>query len=378
LEFHLVDRSRPERSITWSELTDLVDTIPALPYASVITTEPGGQLELSSPPQPDVAGAIAALRADQRVLARAVRSAGFGLASIGADPARPLRRITPVSRYAAMERHFDAVGCGRPGREMMSSTAALQVNVNAGPEQMWADRVAHIHHLGPMFVAISACSPLLAGCASGWQSMRQQAWCGIDPGRSRPVQGVADPTRAWASYALAAPVMLVRDPDRSGAEAVTDRISFAEWAAGTSPLRRLPTADDLDYHLTTLFPPVRLRGYLEIRYLDAVPDRFWPALATMLVTLIDDPMAADDAADACAGLEDSWLVAARDGLRNPALLTAARRCVDIAARRCPAELRAEVETYAELVHRGRTPGDDLRETAELRGPLAVLAEAVDA
>ncbi|MDP9094291.1 MAG: ergothioneine biosynthesis glutamate--cysteine ligase EgtA, partial [Actinomycetota bacterium] len=60
------------------------------------------------------------------------------------------------------------------------------------------------------------------------------------------------------------------------------------------------------------------------------------------------------------------------------LLAAAQRCVDIAARRCPAALRADVEAYAELVHRGRSPGDDLREAAELRGPLAALVEAADA
>jgi glutamate--cysteine ligase len=380
LEFHLVDLGQPERAVTWPELSELIDAIDALPLQSSITTEPGGQLELSGPPQRDIGDAIDALRSDQQILVEAVRQAGFGLASIGADPARPLRRVTPASRYAAMEEHFDAVGCGRPGREMMSSTAALQVNLNAGPEVMWAERVAHIHNLGPMLVAMSACSPMLAGRASGWRSMRQQAWCGIDPGRSRPVQDIEDPAQAWASYALDAPVMLVREPDGC-AEAVTDRISFADWAAGSSPLRRLPTVEDLDYHLTTLFPPVRLRGYLEIRYLDAVPDRWWPALATIVTTLIDDPVAADGAAEACAGTGhgvDAWVRGARDGLRDPALLAAARRCVDIAARRCPAALRADVEAYAELVHRGRTPGDELHETAALRGPLAVLAEAADA
>ncbi|MDP9094044.1 MAG: glutamate-cysteine ligase family protein, partial [Actinomycetota bacterium] len=325
LEFHLVDRSQPQRAITWPELSELMDGLTAMPVQSSITTEPGGQLELSSPPQRDVGDAIAVLRSDQRLLTQAVRQAGFGLASIGADPARPLRRVTPASRYAAMEQHFDAVGCGRPGREMMSSTAALQVNLNAGPEVMWPARIAHIHNLGPMLVAMSACSPLLAGRASGWRSMRQQAWCGIDPGRSRRVPGIEDPAQAWASYALAAPVMLVREPDGSAA-AVTDRVSFAQWAAGASAMHRPPTIDDLDYHLTTLFPPVRQRGYLEIRYLDAVPDQWWPALATIVTTLIDDPVAADSAADACRGIgnpggtEDAWVRGARDGLGDRGLL----------------------------------------------------------
>ena len=73
---------------------------------------------------------------------------------------------------------------------------------------------------------------------------------------------------------------------------------------------------DLDYHLTTLFPPVRPRGYLELRCLDALPDRWWPALAALTVTLADDPVAADAAAELCAPVADSWETAARHGLRR--------------------------------------------------------------
>ena len=378
LEYHLVDLRDARRRVTWTELRRLVDAIPRLPNASVVTTEPGGQLELSTPPRQGVAAAIEALQADHAVLARAVRLAGFGLAPIGADPARPLRRVTPTSRYAAMERHFDAVGCGHAGRQMMSSTAALQVNVNAGPSHSWATRIAHVHSLGPVLVAMSACSPLLAGHASGWRSMRQQAWRGIDPPRCRPMSMAADPSQAWASYALAAPVMLVRDAVGGPSEAITTRVSFEGWAAGSGAFDRRPTIDDLDYHLTTLFPPVRPRGYLEIRYLDAVPGAWWPALAAIAVTLIDDEVAADLAAEACDGVRHAWRTAACDGLGDEALRAAARSCVDIAARRCPEQLRPAVEAYAELVHRGRTPGDDLREAAMARGPLAVLAEAADA
>ena len=68
---------------------------------------------------------------------------------------------------------------------------------------------------------------------------------------------------------------------------------------------------DLDYHLTTLFPPVRPRGYVEIRCLDALPDRWWPALAALVATLVDDPVAADEAAELCAPVADAWQTAAR-------------------------------------------------------------------
>jgi glutamate--cysteine ligase len=378
LEFHLVDLRSPARRLAWDELGELIGSVPPLPEGSTVTIEPGGQLELSTPPRAGVAAAISALQRDRRVLVDAVAQHGLGLAAIGSDLGRPVRRLSPVARYVAMERHFDAMGCGASGRAMMSATAALQVNLNAGPRERWGARFAHIHRLGPVLVALSACSPLLAGRASGWRSMRQQAWTGIDQARCRPLAGSAHPADAWADYALAAPVMLVRNPNNGGVEPVTQRVRFAEWAAGGVAFGRPPGLDDLDYHLSTLFPPVRPRGYLEIRCLDAVPNRWWPALAALTVTLIDDEVAADEAAELCEPTAGAWLRAARDGLTDPSLLKAAWGCADIAASRCPPELRPEVEAYAELVARGRTPGDHLRERANASSPLAVMEEEAHA
>jgi glutamate--cysteine ligase len=377
LECHLVHLGEPSRSVGRAELRSLVSSIPPLPFRSAITTEPGGQLELSTQVQVDVAAAVAALRSDHQVLTGAIRAAGFGLAPIGADPARPPHRVSTASRYVAMERHFDAVGCGQAGRQMMSSTASLQVNLNAGPEAGWADRVAQVHRLGPVLAAMSACSPLLAGHASGWQSMRQETCQGIDRGRCGAMRVGKDPADAWAAYALAAPVMLVRGTSGAGADPVRTRLSFAQWASGHGSFPRPPTGADLDYHLTTLFPPVRLRGYLEIRYLDAVPNPWWPALAAIVTTLIDDEVAAARSAELCEGLTHGWQTAARDGVRPVPLRKAAIGCADVAARRCPPELSAAVERYAELLSRGRTPGDALRERAERVGPLAAMLEVAD-
>jgi glutamate--cysteine ligase len=181
-----------------------------------------------------------------------------------------------------------------------------------------------------------------------------------------------EPGAAWASYALNAPVMLVRDGDRT--TPVTQRVPFRAWLRGASPIDRRPTLADLDYHLTTLFPPIRPRGYIEIRCLDALPDRWWPALAALTVTLIDDPETADRAAELCEPVRDSWQVAARDGLADPTLRAAVQGCVEVAARRCPAPLKADVEAYAELILGGRTPGDEVRARAASAGPLAVLEE----
>ena len=371
LELHLVDLADPARRPDWARIQDVVAGLPAMPSGSSVTLEPGGQIELSTPPVAGIAGSVAALEADRAVLRSALLDVGLGAAPLGTDPAREVQRINPSRRYVAMQEHFAARGCADAGLTMMAATAALQVNLDAGPRHGWAERSSRIRDLGPVFVAVSACSPLLAGRASGWHSTRQQAWHGIDHGRTAPVAG-SDPAAAWADYALDAPLMLVRDGDE--ARAVTSGVSFADWAAGRAPLDRAPRVEDLDYHLTTLFPPIRPRGYLELRCLDAVPDRWWPALATIATVLIDDPVAADEAAAACGPVRDAWLTAAREGLADRTLHAAATACLDIAVRHSPPELHDRVDAYAELVAAGRTPGDEVRDRAAATDPLTALLE----
>ncbi len=352
-------------------MQELLVGLPPMPAGSRVTVEPGGQLELSTPPAHGVAQAVAALRSDRQLLKQALASVGFGTAPLGADPARPPERVNPAARYVAMEHYFDAAGCARSGRQMMSSTAALQVNVDAGPASGWAERLGRIRDLLPVLVALSACSPLLGGHSSGWASMRQQAWQGIDHLRTAPVP-TDRPTTDWADYALGAPVLLL-PPDAS-----TAGVSFGDWLRGRSSLGRRPTTRDLDHHLTTLFPPVRPRGYLEIRCLDAVPDRWWPALAAIVATLVDDQEAAGEVAELCRQQHDRWRTAAQRGLRDPGLRALASRCLDVAVRHCPAGLRADVQAYAELVGSGRTPGDLLLHRARATDPLTVLTEEAHA
>jgi glutamate--cysteine ligase len=375
LEFHVVDLADPARRPTWAEALRLVDALPALPSGSSVTLEPGGQIELSTPPLADVVAAITALRLDREVLRATLRAHGYGAAPLGADPARPVRRTNPHPRYAAMERHFEARGCGGPGRSMMSATAALQVNLDAGPAEGWSSRIAHMRALVPMLVAASAGSPYLGGRSSGWHSMRQETWHGIDAGRSDPIP-VGEPTVAWALYTLNAPVMLLQQP--RGMVPVGDLVSFADWLREPARLGRPATQADLDYHLTTLFPPVRPRGYVEIRCVDSLPDRWWPALAALTVTLIDDPVAADAAAELCEPVAHAWETAARSGTADLDLHAAVAGCAEIAARRGPLELHTELEDFAELVASGRTPSGELRAVADAHGPLHLLEEEANA
>lgn len=376
LEAHLVDLDAPAGRVPWARVTALVEALPVLPGGSRVTLEPGGQVELSGPPYPDAAAAVAALRADRDVLAAALAADRLAVAPVGADPLRAPRRVCPAPRYAAMEQHFAAVGCAAAGTAMMTGTAALQVNLDAGPRGGWSERVSLAHQLGPTLVAVAACSPLTGGRPAGWVSQRQRVWGDLDQARCGPLLGGADPAGEWAEYALTAPVMLVRDGDGGGAVPVRERVRFADWVTGAVLLGgRRPTTTDLDYHLTTLFPPVRPRGYLEIRYLDAAPEPWWPALAAVTATLLDDPVAAGSAAAATEPVAGAWDRAARHGLADPALHAAARACLAAAVPAVPPALRAEVAALADLVDRGRCPGDDLLDTARAGGATAALLSA---
>lgn len=214
------------------------------------------------------------------------------------------------------------------------------------------------HALGPTMVAIAANSPMLTGEFCGWLSTRQRVWSQLDAARCGPILGASgdEPGDDWARYALKAPVMLVHTPD---AVAVQSHLAFADWADGRVLLGgRRPTVADLDYHLTTLFPPVRPRGWLEIRYLDSVPDTLWPAVVFTLAVLLDDAAAADLAAEAVEPVATVWDTAARIGLADRRLYAAANRCVALAAERAPAPLHEPMRRLVQLVERGRCPADD--------------------
>jgi glutamate--cysteine ligase len=374
VEGHCHDPADPFRRPSWAEISDVLALLPALPGDSAVTVEPGGAVELSGPPADGVMPAIDAMNRDQAVLRSAFADAGLGLVFLGADPLRPPKRINPGARYRAMEQFFAASESGEAGAAMMTSTASIQVNLDAGPQEGWASRIRLAHALGPTMIAIAANSPMLGGEFTGWVSTRQRVWGQMDSARCGPILGVSgdDPGTDWARYALKAPVMLVHNPE---AVAVTHWVPFADWVDGRVLLGdRRPTIADLEYHLTTLFPPVRPRQWLEIRYLDSVPDAFWPAVLFTLVTLLDDPAAADIAADAVEPVATAWDTAAQAGLRDRRLYEAANRCVAAAAERAPAELTDAMQRLIRGVEQGRCPGDEFSDQVIEHGIAATVAQ----
>jgi glutamate--cysteine ligase len=377
IEAHCFDLAEPGRRPEWDEISAVIAGIGELPGESLITVEPGGAVELSGPPADSVVPAILAMAADRAVLRPAFADAGLGLVLLGADPLRPAKRINPGDRYRAMEQFFVASRTGAAGAAMMTSTASVQVNLEAGPQAGWADRVRLAHALGPTMVAIAGNSPLLSGKFTGWRSSRQRVWSQLDSARCGPILGVDgdDPSSDWARYAMKAPVMLVHPTPEMDAVAVTDWVPFADWADGRVLLGdRRPTVADLDYHLTTLFPPVRPRRFLEIRYLDSVSDADWPALAFTLTTLLDDPAAADIAADVTEPVAMAWDRAAQTGLADRRLREAAVRCVQTAAERAPTELEESMQRLVRSVEEGRAPADEFSDRVVRNGIATAVTE----
>lgn len=319
MEAHCFDPADPFRRPSWEEITEVLEWLSPLPGGSVVSVEPGGAVELSGPPADGVLAAIGAMTRDQAVLRSALANAGLGLVFLGADPLRSPVRVNPGARYRAMEQFFAASHSGVPGAAMMTSTAAIQVNLDAGPQEGWAERVRLAHALGPTMIAIAANSPMLGGRFSGWQSTRQRVWGQMDSARCGPILGASGdhPGIDWAKYALKAPVMMVRSPDTQDTRAVTDYVPFTDWVDGRVLLDgRRATVADLVYHLTTLFPPVRPRQWLEIRYLDSVPDEVWPADAAAQHARHEAEVGGYVAAEAAAAVLDAGraAVAALSGL----------------------------------------------------------------
>jgi glutamate--cysteine ligase len=375
-EWLVQDRRDPRVPISVDRLNAAlapVEVTGALPRGSRLTREPGGQVELSSPPVLSLTACVEAMAADLAVLREAVERAGLALVGNGLDPYREPPRVLDHPRYRAMESFFDREGPW--GRVMMRRTASIQINLDSGDDSNgisgYRYRWELAHRIGPVLVAAFANSPIQHGRPTGWLSSRQAVWSRMDAGRTHQPRYHPDPRVAWMRYALDAKVMCIPGDDNSDWSAPPD-LTFRDWLRGTPGLRP-PTLADLDYHLSTLFPPVRPRGWLELRMTDAQHGDDWIVPTVLAATLLNDPAAADAAYAATEPLcqdarpvpsDDIWLRAARTGLTGTDLAKAARACfaaADSALARpgTPATLRQALADFAEhYPERGRCPAHD--------------------
>ncbi len=328
----------------------------ALPHGSTVTVEPGGQVELSSAPFPTAAALALALTADTETLGDRLAGRNLRAVAAAADTARSPQRLLTHPRYEAMERVFDRIGPF--GRLMMTNTAAVQVSVDAGRAGTQSHgRWALLHEAGPALLAAFACSPQLRGAPrGGWASQRMRTWLRLDPPRTSGPRLGGDPAAQYARWAVDAPLLCVRTLE--GPWRLPGCVTFADWVDGrldaVLPMR--PTDDDLDYHLSTLFPPVRACGHLEVRYLDAQPGEQWQAPMAAIDALLCDDATVEQARSLVGRTAGRWHDAARVGLADEALRAAATRLLQLAGQHVPDPgLARLVEQAAERTGRGLAP-----------------------
>lgn len=379
LEYLVHDARNPRCPLPRERVRSAMAALRTLPLRSALTFEPGGQLELSSLPADSLTDCVTDVSADLALVRPALRAMGLGIAGHGHNPWHPPHRILTEPRYDAMEAYFDR--WGQAGRSMMCGTASVQVCVDAGHEEpgpLGLGRRWHLAHLlGAVLAASFANSPTSEGCPTGYRTTRQAIWSQLDPARTLAPADGPDPRAAWAAYVLDAPVMCLRRDD--GPWDAPEGLTFREWVRTGHP--RPPTEEDFDYHVTTLFPPVRPRGHLELRMIDAQPGDGWVVPLAVTAALFDDPEAAETAYRAVKPLAETagtrpaprnplWRHAARRGLTDPELHAAATACF-AAARAAlprlgapPAVVDAVAEYTERYVDRGRCPADDLLDAVD--------------
>lgn len=304
VEWLVFDRSDPSRDVAASMTAAIAAG--SLPAGGTITVEPGGQVELVTVPHVDPRRLVDAIEVDTVALSARFDEHDLVLVPLGLDPIRAPRRSLDLPRYVGMERYFEKVSPA--GIEMMCLTASLQLNIDFGsdPATTWR----HADSLAPLLSAAFANSPTLDGTNPRPVSQRQRIWAATDTTRTRPVGSMLVD---WPAYVLDSRVMLRDGPD--GLEPILDRLVFRDWLDHHEP----PTTDDLALHLTTLFPPLRPRGYLELRMIDALPSEGRAAAIATVWSLLTDADIGERAVEVCRTIADPWHVARDTGLADPEL-----------------------------------------------------------
>lgn len=342
-----------------------------------LTFEPGGQIEHSSGPHMDTAALAGEIEETWTILEQRFHSEDVCLVSLGLDPWHDVDQVPQqqkASRYPAMAEYFSSAWPA--GATMMRNTCSIQVNIEGGVGRSRQDRWLAANLMSPLLTAIFACSP----GDRGEKSTRALTWQQIDPTRTGfpgwTCSTDADAIRDTTARALNANVMFVA---RDGiARALRPGWSFADWVREGHPSFGRPTIQDLETHLTTVFPEVRpRRGVLELRAIDALPRRWWMVPCVLSAALIFDDEALGVVIETLAhhgdDLPDLWRRAALAGLGDQQLRGAAeklgRLALEAANRQDRFDPRAlsDTEQFLErFTMRGRSPSDELFSLADDR------------
>ncbi len=359
-----------------------------------VSLEPAGQLELSGAPLATLHQTCAEVASYRRDLIDVTDGLGIGLLGVGFQPTQTRAAMPwmPKGRYAIMRAYMPKRGT--LGLDMMQRTCTVQVNLDYGSEADMVKKMRVSAALQPIATALFANSPLTEGKPNGYLSYRMHIWSDTDPDRSGMPDFVFDDGfgfEQWVDYALDVPMYFVY---RDGKYIDASGQSFRDFMAGELPAYpgHVPTQGDWADHLSTAFPDVRLKKYLELRGADSGPWAQLCALPALWTGLLYDDMALDAAWDVCK----HWTAADRAGLRADVPRLALGATV---AGRSVAEVAREVVSIArqglvnrvalnasgdnesgflgpleDIVRRGKTAAEDILEA--YHGPWAGNADEI--
>ena len=255
-----------------------------------ITIEPGGQLEFSGAARLSAAACRDALVAHVREVMALAQPLGIHLLGVGGRPFGKLDDVDwlPKARYGVMREYFPRYGrSSRLAHHMMKMTATVQANFDYESEADAADKIRTSYGICSIVTALFAASPISEGRPNGYKSFRAAIWLETDEDRAGLLPFVFEPGfgfRDYVEWALDVPMFfLVRDGQYRPVERLTFRRFNAEGAAGETATLR-----DWEVHLSTLFPEVRLKRYIELRGADAGPMPMAAALGALWRGLLDD------------------------------------------------------------------------------------------
>ena len=279
-----------------------------------ISLEPAGQLELSGAPLDNIHQTCAETGRHLEQVKYVGDMLGLGFLGLGMwpDKTRAELPIMPKGRYDIMLRHMPRVGS--MGLDMMLRTCTIQTNLDYGSEADMVQKFRTSLALQPLGTALFANSPFTEGKPNGFLSYRSHIWSDTDPGRTGMLPFVFEDGfgyERYADYALDVPMYFVY---RDGGYIDASGLSFRDFLEGKLSVLpgEKPTEKDWEDHLSTAFPEVRLKSFLEMRGSDGGPWNRICALPALWVGLLYDQNALDAAWD----LVKDWSMEDRQILRD--------------------------------------------------------------
>jgi glutamate--cysteine ligase len=338
-----------------------------------ITLEPGGQLELSGAPLPSVHDTCAEFTQHYDELDAIGRDLGIAFLTCGFHPFARRDEINwmPKERYEHMRRYLPSRGS--KALDMMLRTCTVQANFDFGSETECGDRLRMSMALSPLVTALFANSPFHEGERSSLHSLRSDVWTDVDPDRCGILPWVFDEPFSYERYidwVLDVPMFFIYREGRLVAHHAPFR-HFLAHGLEVAGHHEHATFADWELHLSTVFPEVRLKPFVEVRGADSVGSRWVCALPALLKGVMYDDEARSDAYALVADLDfgarvELWREARVQALRSPRIRDACEKLLAI-ARRALDRLddrdkkgRTEarfLDPLDEIVRRGESPAD---------------------